>query len=224
MRILALETSSQSCSVALWLDGKLHFEHEQGARRQTELVLPMVQSLLQRHGVALNQLDGLAFGIGPGAFTGVRVATAVAQGLAFAADLPVVGVSTLAACAYQTRTQLDHDAVVLSVFDARMGEIYLGAYECGVEHVTCLLADQLCRPQQLPDLAATSCVVAGSGLVYQQALLDKYNVSQCLPEIEPTATAVATLAIPEFVAGHAVSAENAMPVYLRNQVVQGAVR
>lgn len=224
MRILALETSSQSCSVALWLDGQIFFRHEQGARRQTELVLPMVEALLQQHQLTLDQLDGLAFGMGPGAFTGVRVATAVAQGLAFAADLPVVGVSTLAACALQARLSLGSDAVVLPVFDARMGELYMGAYECGVDRVSCLIDDQLCSPQHLPDLNVSSCVVAGSGVIYQQALQDRYPVSQCLPDIEPTASAVATLAITEFNAGRAVTADKAMPVYLRNQVVQGAVR
>ena len=116
--ILALETATDACSVALYRNGDIQERFEPGARRQTERILPLVDELLAEAGVTLAAVDALAFGHGPGAFTGVRVATSVVQGLAFARDLPVAGVSTLAACALAAFDRYPHRSRVLAAFDA----------------------------------------------------------------------------------------------------------
>ncbi|HBP66881.1 MAG TPA: tRNA (adenosine(37)-N6)-threonylcarbamoyltransferase complex dimerization subunit type 1 TsaB, partial [Alcanivorax sp.] len=150
--ILALETATDACSVALYRNGDIQERFEPGARRQTERILPLVDELLAEAGVTLAAVDALAFGHGPGAFTGVRVATSVVQGLAFARDLPVAGVSTLAACALAAFDRYPHRSRVLAAFDARMGELYLGAYQCGPDGVVPLLADGLFDPDAVPEL------------------------------------------------------------------------
>lgn len=226
-RILALETAGESCSVALLDDSLPVGQHiresfEIAPRKQTELALPMVESLLAESGVTLKEVDCLAFGHGPGAFTGVRVAAAVAQGLAFSADLPVVGVSTLAACALSVPPE-NHAGQVIACFDARMGELYLGAYRIEGEQVETVLPDGLFKPEALPHLEG-QWVIAGSGLVYRDVLTATYDASACLPDVHPHAHAVAKLALSAFLRGEAVSADQAQPVYLRDQVIQGAVR
>lgn len=222
-RILALETAGETCSVAL-LDGSEVLEKfEMAPRKQTELVLPMVESLLAEASVSLAQLDGIAFGHGPGAFTGVRVAAAVTQGLAFSADLPVVGVSTLAACALSVQT-LAPSPKVIAVFDARMGELYLGAYRVDNGKQAVVLEDGLFRPDALPELDGDDWLIAGSGLVHEEALLARYGASRCIPDAHPHAQAVAVLALSSFERGEGVRADLAQPVYLRDQVIQGAVR
>ena len=222
-RILALETAGETCSVAI-MDGDEVLEHfEQAPRRQTEKVLPMVEALLAESQLTLRQLDGIAFGHGPGAFTGVRVAAAVTQGLAFAADLPVIGISTLAACALSAQDIAPHRDVI-AVFDARMGEIYLGAYACEEAGARALADDGLFHPDTLPALPEKDWMIVGSGLVYGEALRKAYGASRCEADVNPHAKAVAQLALSGFQRGEGVSAEQAQPVYLRDQVIQGAVR
>lgn len=226
-RILALETAGESCSVALLDDSlpagqQIRETFEIAPRKQTELALPMVESMLGEAGLTLKEMDCIAFGHGPGAFTGVRVAAAVAQGLAFSADLPVVGVSTLAACALSVPLP-DSSGQVIACFDARMGEVYLGAYRVHGNQLDTVLADGLFKPDGLPELDG-QWLIAGSGLVYQDALTAVYDASACVPYAHPHAKAVAQLALSVFQRGEAVSAELAQPVYLRDQVIQGAVR
>ena len=222
-RILALETAGETCSVAI-MDGDEVLEHfEQAPRRQTERVLPMVEAVLAQSQLSLGQLDGIAFGHGPGAFTGVRVAAAVTQGLAFAADLPVIGVSTLAACALSAQDTIPHRDVI-AVFDARMGEIYLGAYACEGGVARTVFDDGLFHPDTLPSLPQKDWLIVGSGLVYREALCKAYGASHCEVDVHPHAKAVAQLALSGFQRGQGVSAELAQPVYLRDQVIQGAVR
>ncbi|MZR61965.1 tRNA (adenosine(37)-N6)-threonylcarbamoyltransferase complex dimerization subunit type 1 TsaB [Alcanivorax sp. DP30] len=226
-RILALETAGESCSVALLDDSlptgqQIRETFEIAPRKQTELALPMVESMLGEAGLTLKDMDCIAFGHGPGAFTGVRVAAAVAQGLAFSADLPVVGVSTLAACALSVPLP-ESSGQVIACFDARMGEVYLGAYRVHGNQLDTALADGLFKPDALPALDG-QWLIAGSGLVYQEALTAVYDASACVPDAHPHAHAVAQLALLAFQRGEAVSAEQAQPVYLRDQVIQGAVR
>ncbi len=225
--ILALETAGESCSVALLDDSlpageQIRETFEIAPRKQTELALPMVEAMLSDAGFVLRDLDCIAFGHGPGAFTGVRVAAAVAQGLAFSADLPVVGVSTLAACALSVPLAEDCRQVI-ACFDARMGEVYLGAYRINEDGLETVLADGLFKPDALPELSG-QWRVAGSGLVYQEQLTTRYDVCACITDAHPHASAVATLALSAFLRGDAVSADQAQPVYLRDQVIQGAVR
>ena len=184
-------------------------------REQTRLLLPMVQALLSESGWSLGQLDGIAFGHGPGAFTGVRVATSVAQGLAFSAGLPLVGVSTLASCALAAARE--HGAGHwLAAFDARMGQLYAGGYrilEDGT--VTCEVADCLCDPAAMPALPGGDWRGAGD---------TRATVSRWYSDVAPRAATVAQLAMPSLIAGDTLSPEQAAPVYLRNQVIQGAIK
>lgn len=217
--ILALETATDACSVALYRNGEIQERFEPGARRQTERILPLVDELLAEAGVTLAAVDALAFGHGPGAFTGVRVATSVVQGLAFARDLPVAGVSTLAACALAAFDLYPHRPRVLAAFDARMGELYLGAYQCGPNDAVPLLADGLFDPDTVPELDGDDWLLAGSGVVYQERIGARVSLAQADGDVAPRAGAVARLALPMVLAGRVVPAEQAQPVYLRDRVV-----
>ena len=126
MKLLAFETATEACSVALYLDGEVRERFEVAPRRHAELALPMAQALLDEAGIARAQLDAIAVGRGPGAFTGVRLAIALAQGIALALDRPVVPVSTLAVLA--AGAPADGPARILAAIDARMGEVYAGAF------------------------------------------------------------------------------------------------
>lgn len=220
MNILAIETATETCSVALLHKGALLEQFELAPRRQTERVLPMVASLLAEAGIGRHQLDGIAFGQGPGAFTGVRVAVAVTQGLAFALDRPVVGVSTLASAALSAFDR-GLEGPLLVAFDARMDELYLGAYRpAGRDRLETLLPDCLAHPQALPVLPKGLRGGAGSGVVHQAALQAVVPaLSQWDATIHPRAGTVARLAAPRLAAGEGVPAEQALPVYLRDRVV-----
>lgn len=124
-RILAIDTATEACSVALWNNGEKHALFEICPREHTQRILPMVQQVLAESGVTLNQLDALAFGRGPGSFTGVRIGIGIAQGLAMGAELPMIGVSTLATMA-QGAFRVTGATQVLAAIDARMGEVYWG--------------------------------------------------------------------------------------------------
>lgn len=223
MKLIGIETATDSCSVALWQNGTVLEHFEMAPRRQTERVLPMVAALLAEAGLTPAQLDGVAFGRGPGAFTGVRVAVAVAQGLAFSIDRPVLGISTLASAALAA---FDRGAQgpLLTAFDARMNELYLAVYEQqGSDGVHALVADCLASPTTLPPLPAQVQVGTGSGEVHREALQRALpGLQQWLPDGYPRAATIVRLAAPGFAAGEGVAAAQARPVYLRDQVIQGA--
>lgn len=225
MKLLAIETATTSCSAALWSDGAVHEAFEPVERRQTERILPLIESVLAEAGVQRSQLDGLAFSHGPGAFTGVRVGTSVIQGLALSLELPVIGVSTLAVCALEGADALDTDEPVLAVFDARMGEIYLGGYQRRDHGLEQLIEDGLYEPGVLPDLNGRAWHGVGSGGVYADTLGPQLRLrGSWRTDIVPRARAVARLAATRLNAGEGVPAEQAQPVYLRNRVTGGAVR
>lgn len=225
MKLLAIETATTSCSAALWSDGEVYEAFEPVERRQTERILPLIESVLAETGVSRSQLDGLAFSHGPGAFTGVRVGTSVIQGLALSLQRPVMGISTLAACALEGVDALDTDEPVLAVFDARMGEIYLGGYRFRNDRLECLMDDGLYAPEELPDLSGHVWQGVGSGGVYADTLGQQLSLrGTWCTDIVPRARAVARLAAPRLNAGEGVPAEQAQPVYLRNRVTGGAVR
>jgi tRNA threonylcarbamoyladenosine biosynthesis protein TsaB len=216
MKLLVLDTSTEWCSAALWLDGELRAQRVLAEQRHSSLLLPMVDALLHESGLSLRQLDGLAYGAGPGSFTGLRIACAVTQGLAFGADLPVVGVSTLQSLAVQTGARR-----VLTVLDARMAEVYWAAYELENTIWQTVLAPQLAMPQsvQLPDDGEW--VGAGNGF----AVLDddlRARLSAQLMRIDdglmPDAAAMAGLAAQAFARGEAGDAALAAPIYLRDKV------
>lgn len=222
MRVLALETSTDLCSAALLVGDEVRERVQTAAHAHAELILPMVDALLAEAEISLAQLDALAFGRGPGAFTGVRVATAVVQGLAFGADRPVVPVSDLMALAAGAH-RLHHARRVLACLDARLREVYWCAYEV-------IAPDKLieCVPEQLSgaeqvQLPAGRWFGAGSGFaVYGRELETRIGgvLDGCDATLLPAAHDIVVLAARLFSEGQAVSADKALPVYLRDQVAR----
>lgn len=219
--ILALDTSTDACSAALLLEGQLLRRFKVEPRRHTHLLLPMVEELLAEAGVPLSRLDAIAFGRGPGSFAGIRIATGAAQGLALAADLPLVPVSTLAAMA--AAAQVPPGACLLTALDARMDEVYWCAWQAGELEPVALMAEQVCAPaaMQLPaELSGAPCHALGSGWRYRAqmpAAIDARLVA-CDIEVYPDAAVMARLAQAALARGEAVAADEARPVYLRDQV------
>lgn len=216
MKILALDTSTDYCTVALWQDGTVEAREAPAGQRQSELLLPMVGKLLGGSGIAVNELDGIAFGHGPGSFTGLRIACGVTQGLALGAGLPVVGVSTLLAMAEAAGAER-----AVCCLDARMGEIYHAAYRRSDAGWTTLHEPSLCAPEAAPALPAGPWTGCGSGFAAHAAALKRRygaGLSAIMPEVFPHARDIARLAAREFEAGRAVSAEQAIPVYIRDKV------
>lgn len=215
VQILALETSTEWCSAALWTAGELHLREAHAGNRHSEMILPMVQSLLAEGGITLTQLDAIAYGEGPGSFTGLRIACGVTQGLAMAAGCPVIGVGSLHALAAAAALETGVTGV-LALLDARMGEIYAARYRDGIE----VLPPALYKPEALPAPLPGECVT-GTGFFAYEALLGTlwsgldYGVSE---QRYPGAAQIARLAVPRFLAGEGRSAEWAEPVYVRNKV------
>lgn len=216
MRVLALETSTEYCSVALWQDGCCTSRCELVGQKHSEVLIGMVDGLLRETGMKLAQLDGIAFGAGPGSFTGLRIACGAAQGLALGAGLPVVGISTLLALA-----QASGHEKVIAALDARMGEIYCAAYQKLAGEWAAVCEPVLCRPQFAPAVEGTGWFGAGSGFNKYEAILVNHYAGQ-LSGMErqaiPQASAIAELAAVKFAAGEGVDAALAAPVYLRDKV------
>jgi len=233
MKILGLDTSSNACSVALLEGSQQDFScierFEIAPRQHTQLILPMIDSVLDEAGYDIKQIDALAFGRGPGAFTGVRVATGVIQAIAYGADLPVAQISSLAAIAQGCSGQNDK---LLVANDARMDEIYFAAYEINAGFMTLTGREQVLKPQQLGAVLDNSIELddswqtVGSGWsVYAEQLLS--IASQCcsLPDMRdefsyPHARDIAYLALKEAGSKTLVSAEQVSPVYLRDNVAK----
>lgn len=216
MNILALETSSEWCSAALWLDGRVLAREELAGQRHSELILSMIDTLLREAGVALAACDAIAFGAGPGSFTGLRIACGVAQGLGFAAGLPLVGVSTLLALAQASGAER-----VLSCLDARMGEIYCAAFERRGGQWCTTHSPRLCAPAAAPLLEGKGWIGAGSGFAAcSNALQERYasHLEMVRPDLHPDARDIASLGVDMVRAGLALPAEQAHPVYLRDRV------
>ncbi len=216
MNIIALDTSTEYCSLALWLNGDLVSREVLAGQRHSELLLPMLQTLLTEAGITLNQIDGIAFGAGPGSFTGLRIACGVTQGLAFAQDIPVIGISTLEALAQQIDAPR-----VLAALDARMGELYFAAYEKTATGWLCVHEPQLCRPETVPGVTGGGWTGCGSGFdLYQPVLSEKYggHLQRIIPGCYPHAREIAQMAAVKFASGEGRAAEEALPVYIRNKV------
>lgn len=220
MNLLALETSTECCSVALWHGGSMMTRSEFAPRRHAELVLPMADALLAEAGLSRRSLDGIAVGRGPGAFTGVRLAISIAQGMAFGLDLPVVPVSSLAALALDAP---DNGGFVVACIDARMGEIYAGAFRrIGINALEALSAESVGPADRLilPRVGGGWNVLGSGWKTYTDALRDRLLVTPLWSDGDryPQAAAVARLAAAEFAVGRGVAPELALPVYLRDNV------
>ncbi len=209
MRFAAIETSTEWCSVALWRDGEVAAIERRAANRHSELVLPMLERLAGKAGITLAQLDAVAFGAGPGSFTGLRVACGLAQGLAFGRALPVIGISTLEAMAEASGAPR-----VVACIDARMGEVYYAALEKRSGRWVETVPVQCVAPQAAPRPPGQDWVGCGNGF----AVYGDMGLKRILAEIHPGAVAVAQLAAPRLAAGEGVDAAAAAPIYVRDKV------
>ncbi|KJG03622.1 tRNA (adenosine(37)-N6)-threonylcarbamoyltransferase complex dimerization subunit type 1 TsaB [Photobacterium angustum] len=221
-KILAVDTATENCSVALLMGDEVISRCEYAPREHTTKILPMVDTVLAEAGIKLNQLDALAYGQGPGSFTGVRIGIGIAQGLAFGADLPMVGVSTLAAMAQGTYRVHQADNV-LSAIDARMGEIYWGQYKRKTDGDWQIIGvEQVIVPDALVESVQTESgiwLTAGTAWeVYADTLAKLPFEMQQGSVLYPDSQDMVHLAKFAFARGESVSAEVASPVYLRDTV------
>jgi tRNA threonylcarbamoyladenosine biosynthesis protein TsaB len=235
VKLLALDTATEACSAALWIDGAVLSREERLGRGHAERILPMVDELLAEAGLSLRALDAIAFGRGPGAFTGVRIAVSVAQGLAYGAGLPAVPISDLAALGARA---LDRSAAerggagaaqALVALDARMGEVYHGRVRPDARLGVVLLDEGLAPPAAAfaaPLEAGLLRVGAGHGFSAYPVLGERLGAAlgAVWPELLPRATEIAALGARAYAAGLAVPAEDAAPVYLRDQVASQSGR
>lgn len=222
MRLLAIDTATEACSVALYQDGAVLERFELTSREHTKLIMPMIDALMAEAGLAVTQLDALAFGRGPGSFTGVRIATGVIQGIAFAADLPVVPVSTLAAMAQQCFTETEHDWAFAAI-DARMGEIYWGVYFKDDEGYAALWGEEAVALVDAVPFPEVLGMGIGSGWgTYEQELNERLHGCVAVYDASflPRAGYIARLGAIGIARGQAVAAELALPVYLRDKVAK----
>lgn len=223
MKLLALDTATEACSAALYLDGEISQRYEIAPRKHSSLLLPMVDDLIKQAGIKKTDLDALAFGRGPGSFMGVRIATGVAQGIAFSLSLPLVPVSSLAAIARVSYNESGASHVACAI-DARMAEVYWGCYQCLDDGIPTLIGEEKVIPPDqisLPD--GNSWVGAGTGwgsYAEQMKPAAGDRLISIKTDCLPSAKAIAQLAVKSFEAGHTVSAAQALPVYLRNKVAK----
>ena len=231
--ILAIETSSEQASVALLIAGdtsannaiQLIERSTDGVTNHSQAILPMVQSVLHEAGLTLSDCSALAFGAGPGSFTGVRTACGVVQGLAFGANLPVIPIITLLAMAQFFRRQQDVLPVndIVTALDARMNEVYWAHYYFDESTHTwhTRVAPTLCPPDQVnPQLISQTRLVGNGFTTY----LDKFKLPNELLQFAPPsiaiASAIAELALMDYRLGKTLSAELAQPLYLRNKIAE----
>jgi tRNA threonylcarbamoyladenosine biosynthesis protein TsaB len=211
MRFAAFETSTEWCSVALWIDGEIACAERRAGTRHSELALPLLEGLLNSFKIKASELDGIAFSAGPGSFTGLRIACGLAQGLALPRALPVVGIPTLEALAEESGAER-----VVACLDARMHEVYYAALEKrdGWHYV---VPAQCVAPQEAPPPPGDGWVGCGSGFAAFPSFLQN-EVTVKRSEIHPTALAVARLAAPRLAAGEGIDAAAAAPLYIRDKV------
>jgi len=221
MKLLAFETSTEACSVAVFADGVLLERFEIAPRRHAGLALPWAQALLAEAGVGKSQLDAIAVGCGPGAFTGVRLGVALAQGIALGLDIPVIPVSTLQALAYGALKNAENHRIVAAI-DARMGEIYAAAFCSENSDLAALGQEVVLAPDafQLPDEQDDWSGV-GTGFAARNGALAarlQHRFTSIDASALPHAGETARLAAQVFARGKAVAPEHLQPAYLRNQV------
>jgi tRNA threonylcarbamoyladenosine biosynthesis protein TsaB len=221
LRILAVETATEACSAALYINGEAIERYRLAPRQHVALILPFIDELFSEAGITANQLDAVAFGRGPGSFTGLRIAAGITQGIAFGADLPVIPVSTLAALA-QGATRQGEVTNVLAALDARMQEVYWGAYSLDAAGLVSLDGEEaVCAPGLVAIPGGGDWQAAGDGwATYRDELIGRlgFEPVSCLDALKPRARDVAVLGATKFLAGETVPPALAAPIYLRDQV------
>jgi len=228
MNILALDTSTEYLSLCLSLAGEVYAHDSHAGQSHSREILPALRALLDKSGVEIRDLDGIAFGAGPGSFTGLRIGCGVAQGLAFGASLPVIGISTLMALAQNTKVQnptAKGAERVIACLDARMGEVYHAAYVRNGDSWVEVSAPALYKPDNVPLLEGEGWIGVGTGwAAHGDALNASYGgqvvsvLTEPLVYDHPTARSIAELALPLFEAGKGRPAAEAAPIYIRNNV------
>jgi tRNA threonylcarbamoyladenosine biosynthesis protein TsaB len=206
MNILAFDTATDACSVALKVDEQIYSRHEIAPRMHAQLLLPIIQSLLDEAKITLPALNAVAFGCGPGSFMGVRLATGMAQGLAFGLSIPVISVSTLQVIA-QSKHEETGEKSIAAGWDARMGEVYWGFYTCDSEGVMqSAQPETLCTLEEIDKnrFAAVGSTFAGN--IFSD---DTY----------PDAKAMLTIAQSKFLRNEVTTPADAHPQYIRHHVV-----
>jgi len=220
LTILAIETSSELASCALLRGAVVITRDSSGVRTHSQSILPMVQSLLEEAGIALKDCDAIAYGAGPGSFTGVRTACGIAQGLAFGAGLPVVPVVTLAAMALACRQRYQADDI-LAVLDARMGEVYWAQYRYAdgpSAGALAVVAPTLSAPGAVQPLGDQAAACGNGFAAYGPAFAGRAFAAGAHQDIMPHATQIGQLARIAFAAGAFVPPGEAQPLYLRNKI------
>lgn len=223
MRLLALDTATESCSAALLLDGRIMGREQELERGHAEHILPMIDALLAEAGVSLASLTALAFGRGPGSFTGARLAASVAQGLAFGAGLGVVPVSDLRALAQRAFGEEPDIHRVVACSDARMSEVYWGCFERDAHGLAAPASAEHVSPPDalaLPPGWTGGVMGAGRGFSAYPGLGAQLKLSRVLENLLPRAVEIARLAAPHVLSGQCLPAEAAVPVYLRDDIAQ----
>jgi len=217
-RILAFDTSAEACSVALQNGDEIKLVHEIAPMQQAKRILPLIQSLLDAMSLTLADLDAVAYGCGPGSFTGIRIASSVAQGIAYAGNLPVIQVSSLAILAQSAFFEQNWRKLII-VTDARMGEVYYGAYEIGAEGLAAeLIKDSLAKPEDVSVEGLRDAYGVGDAWrVYPDELMKSLGFKPIAVQAaqQPSAKAVLALAQEKYKRGEVVAAFDAIPVYLR---------
>lgn len=230
MNLLALDTSTEACSLALWQDGEIHEWHERIPRQHADQILGRLTELLAVAGMTPTQLDAIAFGRGPGSFTGLRIATGVAQGLSYGLGIPLLPVSTLSALARQAYLDTDYRHIV-ACLDARIDEVYWAAYSIGDDASPVALCDEQLVPPENMDYASLfesgedrAWHGVGNGWSYQSRFPTPLvtRMSQVDAEALPRASAMLGIALDMLHRGETTEPSQAVPVYLRDQVTREA--
>ena len=227
MNILAIDTATEACSAALYINGELSSRYQLAPREHSRLILKMVDGLLVDADIPVSDLDAIAFGRGPGSFMGLRIAAGVVQGIAFAYDIPVIPVSSLKAIALRAYEESNIGQILVAI-DARMDEVYWASYRMKHQNWSLVGIEQVISPDKinLAEVLAQddkTWVGAGSGWgSYADRLLPAscFQLHSVLPECLPHAEGIAKLAVEEFKVGNTVTAAEAIPVYLRNDVAK----
>lgn len=226
MKILAVDTATEACSAALWVNGEILERYRLAPREHNKIILPMIEELLQEAGIRLGHLDGIALGRGPGSFTGVRIATGVVQGLALGTGVPIVPVSTLAALALDGLLDSAANGYTYAhaAIDARMGEVYWATYKRLTENEVELIGEEtVIAPELTPELNVAKAIGIGSGWVTYASILQNRRHEtkiEILGERFPRAGMIARLSVASFLNGNTCLPDEIEPVYLRNDVAK----
>jgi tRNA threonylcarbamoyladenosine biosynthesis protein TsaB len=216
MNVLALDTSTEYCSCAIWRDGETASRSELAGQRHSDIILAMIDGLLNEADLGLKELDGIAFGAGPGSFTGIRIACSVVQGLALGANLAVIPVCTLETLAEQAQS-----GQIVAALDARLDEVYVAYYRRFGHTWRVEFGPALCSIVAAPKLSEPGWIGVGSGFAVLDGALGHHlglNIAHIDQRIRPEARAVARLGASALARGEGLDAAKAHPIYLRNKV------